>query len=116
LDSDKLIRDVMVYSFKTITEAANVAVTKKTAYRLILSATVLGFAACGVRGPLTLNPKPIKGLDGVATPAPTDLRAAPASAVLFGSNGKRTIIATPIATPATAPIAEPVVPAAVNPN
>jgi predicted small lipoprotein YifL len=85
----------MVYSFKTVTVAANVAVTKRIAYRLILSASVLGFAACGVRGPLTVNPKPIKGLDGVAAPTPTDLRAVPSSAVLYGSDGKQTLIVPP---------------------
>jgi hypothetical protein len=97
----------MVYSFKTVTVAANVAVTKRTAYRLILSAAVLGFAACGVRGPLTVNPKPIKGLDGVAAPTPTDLRAAPDSAVLYGSNGKQTIIVAPAATSNSTPFGSP---------
>jgi hypothetical protein len=93
LDSDKLIRDVMVYSFKTVAVAATV--TKRIAYRFILSAAVLVFAACGVRGPLTVNPKPIKGLDGLAAPTPTDLRAVPSSAVLYGSDGKQTLIVPP---------------------
>ncbi len=58
---------------------------------------MLACAACGVRGPLTVNPKPIKGLDGVIVPEPADLRAAPSSAVLYGSDGKQTTI--PAATP-----------------
>ncbi len=104
-DSDKLIREVMVYSFKKVT------VTKVRVHHAILSALVLVCAACGVRGPLTIDPKLLKGLDEIAAPAPTDIRAAPASAVLFGSDGKRTIIAAPTTVPV-----QPVAPAGVNPN
>jgi predicted small lipoprotein YifL len=96
LDSDKLMREVMVRALKNY---------------LILSPIVLACVACGVRGPLTVNPPPIKGLTANSAsptqpsqpspPAPTDLRATPAANVLFGADGKKTII------PATAPAAVP---------
>jgi hypothetical protein len=91
----------MVYSFKTV------AAVKRTAHVGILSGVALACVACGVRGPLTVNPKPIKGLDGVAAAAPSDLRAAPDSAVLYGSNGKQTIIVAPAATSNSTPVGSP---------
>jgi hypothetical protein len=93
----------MVYSFRKN------AALNRAAYAVILGFVGLVCTACGVRGPLTVNPKPIKGLDGIAAPAPADLRAAPASAVLYGSDGKQTIILAPLTTQPASPVS-PAVP------
>ncbi len=68
---------------------------------LILSLITLACAACGVRGALTVNPPPVKGLPADnASPATLvsaaiDLRLAPAAGVLYSADGKKTIIPPP---------------------
>ncbi len=62
---------------------------------LILSAITGLCAACGVRGPLTVNPAPVKGLSAEQLAAASDLRANPSTNVLFGADGKKTVIIAP---------------------
>jgi predicted small lipoprotein YifL len=64
----------------------------------ILSLIVLACAACGVRGPLTMSPPPIKGEQAQTAPAPVDLRVSPASSVLFGADGKKILLPTAAST------------------
>jgi hypothetical protein len=60
----------------------------------ILSAIALLCVACGVRGPLTVNPAPVKGISPDVAVA-NDLRASPSANVLHGANGTKTYLPAP---------------------
>ncbi len=61
----------------------------------ILSLIAAACAACGVRGPLTVSPAPVKGISPDAPASAADLRANPASHVLYSADGKKTAIPNP---------------------
>jgi hypothetical protein len=85
----------MVLLSKLFWQQASDANRNKALTYFIVSLCACLCAACGVRGPLTVNPKPIKGVETSALQTPADLRANPATSVLFGGNGTQTIIPAP---------------------